>query len=88
MTFNKGRSYNVGIMSNNPILAPPVLTKDTPPDKIPAILLTPLDWAMENQRLAAEYAGSPEAPISLANARRFLAISARLSYLDPEYQSR
>lgn len=54
------------------------------PDKIPAMLLTPNDWAAENIRLGAEYAGMPEGPIFAANARRFLALEARIKALESE----
>jgi hypothetical protein len=60
------------------------LTPSTPVDKIPAMLLTPMDWAMENQRLAAEYSGLPEGKEFLVNARRFMALAHRLTVLENE----
>lgn len=57
------------------------LTPETPADQIPAMLITPTDWAMENQRLAAEYAGLPEGKVFLSNSRRFMVIAARLAEL-------
>lgn len=55
-----------------------------PADKIPAMLLTPLDWALQSQWLAAEYAGMPEGKEFLVAARRFMALAARITTLENE----
>jgi hypothetical protein len=49
---------------------------------IPTMLLTPMDWALETQRLAAEYAGLPEGKEFLVTSRRFLALGAKIKDLE------
>lgn len=50
----------------------------------PNILLTPLDWAAQAQRQAAEYAGLPEAQWFLVEARRYLALYERIKELEAQ----
>ena len=52
------------------------------PSQIPAMLLTPIDWALETQRLASEYCGLPEGKEFLVTSRRFLALAARIAALE------
>lgn len=62
-------------------------TPMVPAGQLPAMLLTPLDWALETQRLAAEYAGLPEGKEFLVNSRRMMALAARLSTLETENET-
>ena len=50
------------------------------------ILLTPLDWAQQAQRKAAEYAGLPEAAWFLVEARRYLALHDRITELEAQLE--
>ena len=61
-----------------------IMITNTP---IPTMLLTPLDWALESQRLAAEYAGLPEGKEFLVACRRFIALDARIRELEKEVSS-
>ena len=62
------------------------LLPNLPP--IPAYALTPLDWAAQASRMAAEYAGMPEGAIFLVEARRYLALDARIKELEAEIRQR
>lgn len=53
---------------------------------IPAYALTPLDWAAQASRMAAEYAGMPEGAMFLVEARRYLALDARIKELELEVE--
>jgi hypothetical protein len=63
------------------------LTPETPADKIPSMLITPLDWAVMSQRLAAEYAGLPEGKEFLVQARRFFAVHSEFERLNKRIAS-
>lgn len=49
---------------------------------IPAYLLTPEDWAAEALRRANEYLGMPESSLFITEARRYLALGARIKELE------
>lgn len=59
-------------------------TPVVPPGQVPTMLLTPADWALDSQRLAAEYCGLPEGKEFLVAARRFMALAARLAFLEKQ----
>jgi len=63
------------------------LTPETPVENIPSILITPLDWALESQRLAAEYTGLPEGKEFLVHARRFRVIAVEFERLQAKINS-
>lgn len=50
----------------------------------PTMKLEPEKWALEAQKLAAEYEGLPEATYFLTTARRFKALSAALPVTVPD----
>lgn len=54
---------------------------------MPAYILTPLDWAGEAMRRASEYAGMPEGAMFLVEARRYLALNARIKELETEIET-
>lgn len=54
---------------------------------IPDYALTPLDWAGEASRRAAEYLGMPEGTIFLVEARRYLALDRKIRELQAEIET-
>lgn len=54
---------------------------------IPDYALTPLDWAGEASRRAAEYLGMPEGSMFLVEARRYLALNKKITELQAEIKA-
>ena len=58
------------------------MTNEVKLGPIPDSLVKPSEWTKEAINRAAEYAGLPESTIFLAEARRYMALEARIEQLE------
>ena len=55
--------------------------------KITTVPLYPHEWAIDAQNRAVEYLGCPESQWFVREARRYLALNDRISFLEKELQN-